>query len=121
MKKALKELIAKAKPYDESIKDFEAFYLVDSGKKYNGFWGKSKYYNQYIVIGIVVKPNNEIEYYNLNSDYQSDIVKLVNSSTNPLHSVEFDIDNELGCIRMYSDFGFRIDGTILSKITIVAK
>lgn len=48
MTKKQKEFIAKAKPKTSEM--FKGLYIADSGKAYDGFWGKNGY-NSMVIIG----------------------------------------------------------------------
>ena len=91
MNKKLKELIKKALPYKDEI--LNGLLIVNSGKLYNGFWGKNGY-NNIIVIGHELRKNNTRQYYFLTEN--SDVVDIEN-----IESCHIDIDHDLGCVGVW--------------------
>ena len=93
-----KELIESAKPYEEGI-EFSCVYIINSGKNYNGFWGKNDY-RQIIVIG---ESSNKERYKIEGSQY--DVLEIENKHDYPL---KFDIPKDKDCIRVFTIPSFKI-------------
>ena len=86
-----KKLIESAKPYQSGIA-LRSIYIINSGKDYNGTWGKNGY-RQIIVLGR--DGNNEL--YNIKGD-QYDILTIENEYD---YRLKFDIESENDCLRMW--------------------
>ena len=104
MKKAVRELIAKAVPrvHDK----FMELYVIDSEKKYGGTYGVNGY-NNIILIG---RARGCAEY-ELITDW-SDAIHIFEGSVN------IDINSRNGIVRLWSDSGFKIDGAAYSSVII---
>lgn len=99
MTKKQKEFIAEAKIVSDEEKfsyDYKSLYVFNSGKMYNGFWGKGLvHYNQIIIIGIT----KDDERINITGNYQCDAYDITNRLE--LTPTRTDIPNKLGCICHY--------------------
>lgn len=115
MNKACKELIEKAKPYNGE--EIGVLYIINSGKRYNGFWGSNNY-NNIILIGRnrPKSPNGPFEFYKLSTEYQSD--KVCIQCLRQYETCNVDIDHELNCVRVWFNETL-IRQTVLSDITLV--
>ena len=102
MKKAVKELIAKAVPMKHD--SFCEFYVIDSEKEYNGFYGKNGY-NNIILIGRA----RGCEDYELITDF-SDAIHVFNGGFN------IDIRSTDGIVRLWSDREFKLSGPVVSSV-----
>jgi hypothetical protein len=93
-----KKFIEEAKIVSEKEKfnyKYRALYIIDSGKQYNGFWGKNGF-NYIIIIG----RNENGEYINITEDYQCDVYEIQNSSE--VLGIRTDISSDLkGCIHHF--------------------
>ena len=97
MNKACKELIEKAKPYNGE--EIGMLYIINSGKRYSGFWGSNKF-NRVILIGRN-RPKSideAVEFYMLSTEYQSDKVSIESLCAGERCNV--DIDGKLNCVRI---------------------
>lgn len=108
MKKALKELIENAKPYD-SNKSFNRIMFLSDGV-YKGFWGKNGYNN----ILILAQELNSGEWYKITKDGQScDWFYICSCNM----SFNLDIPKEYGIPSIWFDSPIRIDNSLaLSSI-----
>ena len=94
MKNELKDIIANAKQYRRE--ELYSLYVIDSGKKYNGFYGVTGY-NNIIVIGVARKKEaDENEYYLLTN--WSDVVRVTD-----IKSCSVEISTKLGCVCLFFD------------------
>lgn len=93
-----KKFIEEAKIVDKKEKfsyKYRDLYIIDSGKQYDGFWGKNGF-NYIIIIGRT--ENNE--YINITEDYQCDIYEIHNSLSNC--GIRADVPCDLkGCIHHF--------------------
>lgn len=108
MKKALKELIENAKPYDRN-KYFNRIMFLSDGV-YNGFWGKNGYNN----ILILAQECNSGEWYKITEDGQScDVFNIYKCSM----SFNLDIPKEYGIPSIWFGNPIRIENSLaLSSI-----
>lgn len=97
MTKKEKELIKDAIIVDnkELLKlSFDSIYMINSGKLYNGSWGKTGY-NNIILLG-VTKDNKIIK---ITNDIDVDIFEL--NATNFEYGIKFEIPKETNCFHIY--------------------
>lgn len=102
MKKAVKELIAKAVP-----RKHDSFYelcVIDSEKAYDGFFGKNGY-NNIILIGRA----KGCEDYEKITDF-SDAVHVFNGGFN------IEIKKEDGIVRLWSEREFKLSSPVVSSV-----
>lgn len=102
MKKALKELIEKAEPYQEGV-ELAGLYIINSGE---AFW-RSNGYNNIIVVGY----KNPNKHYLLTAE--SDVVNVRN-----IRGCNIDISTELGCVRIWFDQPLKVPFKPLSSCFI---
>ena len=102
MRKKVKEFVAKAVPriHDE----FHNLYVINSGRKYDGFFGKNGY-NDIILIG----KRNECEEYELITDW-SDAVHVFHGGFN------MDIASDNGIVHLWTNNSFKIWGNVASSV-----
>lgn len=107
MKKALKELLENAKPYNGET--LTSILIIPSGKAYTGFWGRNGY-NRLIVIG-----QNEENDYLVSTEYQQDVI---NCFTKTGFSV--DVSSKYNCVCIFGLNYFTIDNSLSNlKINIM--
>lgn len=94
MTKKQKEFIESAKPLPKIYDNmkFSGVYIIDSGKQYNGFWGKNGFKNL-----IILGRNEEDEELYILSDKHCDIMEIENIYKGVFM---YDIPKESDCIRM---------------------
>lgn len=86
-----KKFIEEAKIVDIKEKfnyKYRALYIFDSGKQYDGFWGKNGF-NYIIIIG----RNENGEYINITEDYQCDVYEIISNSEK--YGIRTDISSDL--------------------------
>lgn len=114
MNKNLKEVIEKSvKLTEEELNDmrFSHILIINSDKRYNGFWGKNDY-NNIILLGYA---GGLEQYYFINPTYQVDSFKILNLLN---RHYGFDIPRIYGCLRIFSSDGYFRIRSLLSSIDI---
>ena len=101
MKKAVKDLIANAVPRTHD--EFHELYVIDSEKKYDGFWGVNGY-NNIVLLGRA----KGCEQYELITNW-SDAIHIFNGGC------DIDIDSAQGVVRLWSNKGFKLQCTPVSS------
>lgn len=92
MNKACKELIENAQTYN--CQEIKTLYIINSGRLYNGLWGKNGY-NNIIVLGEAKDKN----FYILSSKHQTDVVNVQSLFENETCSI--DISGKYNCVRVW--------------------
>ena len=93
MNKACKELIEKARTYTNQ--ELKTLYIINSNKRYSGFWGKNGY-NSLIVLG----ETKDGIFYNLTKDYNdTDVVNIQQLFAN--ENCNIDISGKYNCVRVW--------------------
>ena len=109
MTKKEKELINEAIIVDnkELLKlSFESIYMINSGKLYNGFFGKNGY-NNIILLGVTRDDNKII---NITNSSHVDVFEL--DATNFEYGIKFEIPSETNCFHIYTlskRYNFKIE------------
>ena len=106
MTKKEKEMIAKAVPHKSD--KFCVFYVINSGKRYDGFWGENGY-NNIIVLG--EGEGGELE---LLTNW-SDVIHIFNCGVN------IDIPNDTGVIRLFTDAMVELPAPVYSALILDAE
>ena len=94
MNKYQKELIAKCKPYPLGT-PFHNLYIIPSGKKYNGFWGKNGFNKIYLVCSVHKPDDDDDEYYLIGQDYDVDVLQF------DAILMSCDVPSETNCVRLF--------------------
>ena len=93
MKKSVKELMLRVVP--RKSEKFSDIYIIDSEKKYDGFWGANGY-NNIIVLGRASVQSAELE---LITEH-SDVINIMNIIRG---SVNIDISSKDGVVHLWAD------------------
>ena len=104
MKKSVKELMSRAVP--RKSEKFSDIYIIDSEKKYDGFWGKNGY-NNIIVLGRANVQSEELE---LITEH-SDVINIMQTSW----SVNIDISSKNGVVHLWADKPLTISAPVNSS------
>lgn len=108
MKKALKELIENAEPYNgQAVCDF---LIIPSGKKYQGFWGKNGY-NKIIILG---RSYAENKVFRIDTAYEHDVIDFYRLK-DATHG-QIDIPQEYNCIRLHFGKYVKVNNAVSSLL-----
>ena len=106
MRKIEKEFVASAKPLKSKV--FNELWIINSGRAYNGFFGKNGF-NNIIVIGRYLGKGHSLDKELITN--HSDSVDF----TFPQVSFHTDIDNATGIVHLWTDGKWRLREPVMSS------
>ena len=113
MKKSAKALIESAIPRQNVF--FNHIWIIDSEKKYNGFWGKNGYNNIIILGRSDSTKSSAIELIADGVNEECDVFRIEHE--NGYGAIDFDIRHERGVLHLYTSGWFKLQIPVVSSCT----
>lgn len=99
MTNAEKKLLSMAQPIDEKQLEemyFDSLYIVNSGKRYKGFWGENGYNNIIIIGSVTNNMSHETRFYKISQNEHDKLTIKCNER------LDFDIPEDMNCLRIFT-------------------